>query len=187
MMYMQPLLLEYGLTGVRPERRGNASLTASPHGVYPLRGEDRWIAIGAETDEQWRRMHALLPSESAARFPAELSVEQRIGDASGPRQGDRRLVGGSRRRGPDDASAGSGRSGVHGERRARGDRGSAARVPATTSYSGSTAHWACRRSMLLRSDSTTSSLASRPAPSTAPRRRRFWRRGWAWMRTSWRS
>ncbi len=78
MTYMQPLLLEYGLTGVRPERRGNASLTASPHGVYPLRGEDRWIAIEAETDEQWRRMHALLPSESAARFPAELSVEQRI-------------------------------------------------------------------------------------------------------------
>jgi benzylsuccinate CoA-transferase BbsF subunit len=37
---------------------GNASPEgeAAPHGVYPSRGDDRWVAISIMTDDQWRRL-----------------------------------------------------------------------------------------------------------------------------------
>jgi benzylsuccinate CoA-transferase BbsF subunit len=35
-------------------RRGNASDYATPHGIYPCRGDDRWIAIAVMSDAEWR-------------------------------------------------------------------------------------------------------------------------------------
>jgi benzylsuccinate CoA-transferase BbsF subunit len=35
-------------------RRGNASDDAAPHGIYPCRGDDRWIAIAVMSDAEWR-------------------------------------------------------------------------------------------------------------------------------------
>jgi benzylsuccinate CoA-transferase BbsF subunit len=32
----------------------------APHGVYPVRGEDRWIAIAVANDEQWRALCEIL-------------------------------------------------------------------------------------------------------------------------------
>ncbi len=78
MMYLQPLLLEHQLSGRSPERRGNVSLTASPHGVYPVEGDDRWIAIAVETDDEWRQLHAQLPSGLGDRFPAALPLQERL-------------------------------------------------------------------------------------------------------------
>jgi crotonobetainyl-CoA:carnitine CoA-transferase CaiB-like acyl-CoA transferase len=50
--------LEYALTGeVRP-RQGNRHFTFSPHGVYPARGENRWVAIAAENEQQWAALCA---------------------------------------------------------------------------------------------------------------------------------
>jgi len=34
-------------------RAGNRDLWAAPHGVFPCKGEDRWIAIAVETEAQW--------------------------------------------------------------------------------------------------------------------------------------
>ncbi len=37
-------------------RRGNHCEYASPHAVYPCRGDDRWIAIAVFDDAQWRAL-----------------------------------------------------------------------------------------------------------------------------------
>jgi crotonobetainyl-CoA:carnitine CoA-transferase CaiB-like acyl-CoA transferase len=56
---MGPALLEHqlgapqhGATPEHPDRRAGRV----PHGVYPARGDDRWVAIAVLDDEQWRRL-----------------------------------------------------------------------------------------------------------------------------------
>ncbi len=49
-------LVEYSLTGVLPERRGNHEPGAFPSGCYPCAGEDRWIALSIRNDEEWARL-----------------------------------------------------------------------------------------------------------------------------------
>lgn len=54
--FLAPALLDYFANGVVQSRSGNASLDHSPHGVYPAKGEDRWVAIVADTEEQWQAL-----------------------------------------------------------------------------------------------------------------------------------
>jgi len=51
-------LLEYQLTGKPTTRYGNRMPFRdwSPHGAYRCRGEDNWIAISVQSDEQWRSL-----------------------------------------------------------------------------------------------------------------------------------
>src|SRR5262249_59526686 len=37
-------------------RQGNADHHACPHGIYPCAGDDRWIAIAATSDAEWRAL-----------------------------------------------------------------------------------------------------------------------------------
>ena len=39
---------------------GNRHPIHAPHGVYPCRGDDKWIAIGVETDAQWDSLCRLM-------------------------------------------------------------------------------------------------------------------------------
>jgi len=47
--------LEAQVTGTPTARYGNRMPLAAwaPHGAYPCRGTDEWIAIAVQTDEQW--------------------------------------------------------------------------------------------------------------------------------------
>lgn len=78
MLYVQPRLLEQQLADTPPERHGNRSPDAAPHGVYPVRGEDRWIALGVADDAGWRRLHGELPVALRERFPARLTAPERL-------------------------------------------------------------------------------------------------------------
>ncbi|MGH7987746.1 MAG: CaiB/BaiF CoA transferase family protein, partial [Candidatus Binataceae bacterium] len=51
-------LLEYQLTGKPTARYGNRMpfLDWAPHGAYRCGGEDNWIAISVQSDEQWRTL-----------------------------------------------------------------------------------------------------------------------------------
>jgi benzylsuccinate CoA-transferase BbsF subunit len=51
--FIMPGILEYIASGREPERIGNSSPYAAPHGVYPCKGEDRWCTIAVHTDEEW--------------------------------------------------------------------------------------------------------------------------------------
>ena len=46
-------LLEYSLNGTIATTVGNTSPIASPHGVYPCGGEDRWISIAVRDEREW--------------------------------------------------------------------------------------------------------------------------------------
>lgn len=54
--FLAPAILDYTVNGRVQSRRGNASLACAPHAVYPTAGEDRWVAIAATNDEQWRAL-----------------------------------------------------------------------------------------------------------------------------------
>jgi crotonobetainyl-CoA:carnitine CoA-transferase CaiB-like acyl-CoA transferase len=50
-----PAILDYSANGRRYQRTGNRApyTSAAPHGAYPCRGEDRWIAITVHDDAEW--------------------------------------------------------------------------------------------------------------------------------------
>jgi crotonobetainyl-CoA:carnitine CoA-transferase CaiB-like acyl-CoA transferase len=54
--FLAPALLNYTVNGEIEKRVGNASRAFAPHGVYPVKGTDRWAAIVAETEEQWQAL-----------------------------------------------------------------------------------------------------------------------------------
>lgn len=61
--------IESSLLGHAAPPRGNESPFAAPHGVFPCLGDDQWIAITVETDEQWARL-AVAVDEPAWNDPA---------------------------------------------------------------------------------------------------------------------
>ncbi len=48
------------LTGHSATRLGNEDPDMAPHNVYAGAGEDRWLAVACETDEQWQALAAVL-------------------------------------------------------------------------------------------------------------------------------
>jgi crotonobetainyl-CoA:carnitine CoA-transferase CaiB-like acyl-CoA transferase len=48
-----PAALEPGVNGRAMVARGNASLHHAPSGVYPVRGDDRWVALAAPDQASW--------------------------------------------------------------------------------------------------------------------------------------
>ena len=64
---LAPELLDDAVNGRVAGRHGNRDRSRAPHGAYPTAGDDRWIAIAVETDEQWRALCA------AASLPPDLA------------------------------------------------------------------------------------------------------------------
>ena len=54
--FSSPFILDYTVNGREQERMGNRDPGAAPHGVYPCKGEDRWIAIACTTDAEWQAL-----------------------------------------------------------------------------------------------------------------------------------
>jgi benzylsuccinate CoA-transferase BbsF subunit len=44
------------MTGAQPQRSGNRDPRLAPHGFFPCAGDDRWIAIAAGSDAEWRAL-----------------------------------------------------------------------------------------------------------------------------------
>jgi crotonobetainyl-CoA:carnitine CoA-transferase CaiB-like acyl-CoA transferase len=58
--FLAPAILDYQVNGRVARRTGNRDPRMAPHGVYPVRGQDRWIAIAVADDEQWRALCKVL-------------------------------------------------------------------------------------------------------------------------------
>lgn len=56
--FLTPELLDEQLTGRSATRMGNRLPGCAPQGCYPCSGEDQWLAIGIDTDDQWSRLVA---------------------------------------------------------------------------------------------------------------------------------
>lgn len=54
--FLAPAMLDYSINGREFERLGDRDPQFAPHAVYPAAGEDRWVAVACETDEQWRAL-----------------------------------------------------------------------------------------------------------------------------------
>ncbi|MEQ8691982.1 MAG: CoA transferase [Pseudomonadales bacterium] len=61
MHFLTPAILDYSANGHIQSRLGNRDLNYVPHGVYPVAGEDNYIAIACETDQQWRQLVSVVP------------------------------------------------------------------------------------------------------------------------------
>lgn len=77
LQFMTPALVDYQVNRRLPERRGNRSETQAPHGAFPTRREDEWVAIAVLDDEMWARLVAatqidLLATPSLATAPERL-------------------------------------------------------------------------------------------------------------------
>ena len=58
MQMIGPLFMDRVLNGRVAGRVGNRHPlgAAAPHGVFPCRGEDRWISLVVGTEDEWRRL-----------------------------------------------------------------------------------------------------------------------------------
>ena len=54
--FSAPFILDYAVNGREQDRMGNRDPGAAPHGVYPCKGEDRWITIACTTDAEWQAL-----------------------------------------------------------------------------------------------------------------------------------
>ncbi len=59
--FLEPLVLDYTVNGRLHGLTGQDSERAAPHGVFAAAGEQRWIAIAAESAAQWRALRAAVP------------------------------------------------------------------------------------------------------------------------------
>jgi crotonobetainyl-CoA:carnitine CoA-transferase CaiB-like acyl-CoA transferase len=74
--FLAPAILDYQINGRVATRSGNLDPSLTPHGVYPVQGEDRWIALAVANDEQWSALcKALGWSPSGGGF--ETAAERR--------------------------------------------------------------------------------------------------------------
>jgi crotonobetainyl-CoA:carnitine CoA-transferase CaiB-like acyl-CoA transferase len=64
-----PAILDYTANGHTAGPRGNLAEYAAPHGVYRCLGDDRWLAISAETDAQWLALLTELDAAELGRDP----------------------------------------------------------------------------------------------------------------------
>lgn len=51
--YLTPVILDYTVNGRELAMKGNKCDYAAPHGAYRCKGDDRWVAIAVQTDEEW--------------------------------------------------------------------------------------------------------------------------------------
>ena len=52
--FLAPAILDYELSGNINQRVGNRDDRMCPHGVFPAKGDDRWVAIACQDDEAWQ-------------------------------------------------------------------------------------------------------------------------------------
>ena len=66
--FLAPALLDCSLNGHVQSRAGNCDPLMAPHGAFQVQGDDRWIAIAVENDQQWHALSGVLGLADDARF-----------------------------------------------------------------------------------------------------------------------
>ena len=46
-------VIDYAMNGVEPQRSGNRDKAKAPHGIFPCRGSDTWLALSVDGDAVW--------------------------------------------------------------------------------------------------------------------------------------
>jgi benzylsuccinate CoA-transferase BbsF subunit len=64
-----PVVMDYTVNNRIQTRQGNNSPGAAPHGVYPCKGEERWIAIAVSTDTEWDALCKVMGNPAWTKKP----------------------------------------------------------------------------------------------------------------------
>ncbi len=64
---MGDAMLDFIANGRNGRPMGNSHPCYAPHGAYPCQGGDRWIAIGVESDQQWKALVEVMGSPAWAQ------------------------------------------------------------------------------------------------------------------------
>src|SRR2546428_10806058 len=67
----------YSMTGREPARQGNSHASMAPHGCYRCAGDDHWLTIACEDDEQFASLCAVLGRPELAGDPRFSDVVSR--------------------------------------------------------------------------------------------------------------
>ena len=102
-------LLDYAMNGRVAGPRGSRHSYASPQGIYRCAGEDRWLAVVVESDEQWAALCAVIGRPELALDPRFADV---VGRWHNRLQADGVLAEWTAGRSPEDAMAALQRAGI---------------------------------------------------------------------------
>lgn len=83
-LLLSPQLADYFDRGTIAQRHGNADERFAPHGVFECRpeaGADRFVAISACTDEQWRALADVIGQPELAADPRYVGAADRLASA----------------------------------------------------------------------------------------------------------
>ncbi len=73
---LSPEILAFQMTGEAATRAGNRKSGSVVHGVYPCEGEERWVAIEAVDEDQWRSLCEVLGGAEALAAAREAGPDR---------------------------------------------------------------------------------------------------------------
>jgi len=72
-----PPIMDYHTNGRIAGRDGNRHPSAAPHGVFPCRGDDNWVAIAVFSDEEWQAFAGAIGHPAWTERPAFATLVKR--------------------------------------------------------------------------------------------------------------
>src|ERR1043166_6541178 len=72
------VMMEYLANGREPQKRGNGSLSAAPHGCYRCKGADRWCVITVGSEAEWERFCTVVGKPDWTRDPRFVTLSSRL-------------------------------------------------------------------------------------------------------------
>ena len=67
--FLAPAILDYTVNGRIMNRMNNRDPSAAPHGAYPCKGNDRWVAIAVFINEEWQNFCQVIGNPEWTRDP----------------------------------------------------------------------------------------------------------------------
>ena len=76
--FLAPAVLEYEMNNKIWRRQGNRDMRYAPHGVYPVKGQDQWIAIACQDDTAWKKLCELAGFSAESADPDLFTAAGRL-------------------------------------------------------------------------------------------------------------
>ncbi|MFN0026678.1 MAG: CoA transferase [Acidimicrobiales bacterium] len=77
LQFLAPALLDVELNGNEYISLGNGDIAMAPHGVYPVQGQDRWVALACDSDTAWLALATAAGRADLAGLPVAERLTRR--------------------------------------------------------------------------------------------------------------
>lgn len=78
MPYLAEPIMDYTMNGRVQDSPGNRHPRMAPHGCYQSKGDNRWIAIAVQTDDQWQAMCQVMEKPDLTKDARFAALESRL-------------------------------------------------------------------------------------------------------------